>query len=136
MKPIIEKQAVMVIGSRFLEGGTGNTESIFRALGIHYFSFLLLMLTRQYFSDTTSGFRATNLQATNYLAENQPIDYPEIESILLLHRLGLKICEVPVRMFPRQTGKSSIHSFQSTYYAIKVSLALLIEMLRSTPKVN
>lgn len=42
---------------------------------------------------------------------------------------GFKVAEAPVIMRERQGGVSSIHSFKSVYYMIKVSLALIIDRL-------
>ena len=39
------------------------------------------------------------------------------------------MAEAPVIMRERQGGVSSIHSFKSVYYMIKVSLALIIDRL-------
>jgi len=130
LAPIISGEADMVVGSRFLEGGTGGTASVFRNAGVRYFSFLISRLTGNYLTDTTSGFRGTNKVAARILAQHQPSDYPEVESLLLLHRAGLRVCEVPVTIHARMSGRSSIDWFQSFYYAVKVSLAVLMEWLR------
>ena len=45
-------------------------------------------------------------------------------------RHKLRIIEVPVRMRDRETGESSITAFRSFYYAIKVTLALLVGIFR------
>ena len=42
---------------------------------------------------------------------------------------GFRVGEAPVIMRERQGGVSSIHSFKSAYYMIKVSLALIIDRL-------
>ena len=49
-------------------------------------------------------------------------------SLLLAASLaGFSVGEAPVIMKERQGGVSSIHSFKSAYYMIKVSLALIID---------
>ena len=65
-----------------------------------------------------------------------PHDYPEPEAVVMLHRAGLKIREVPVTMNPRLAGQSSITPLRSAYYMIKVILAILISLLRRAPALD
>jgi hypothetical protein len=55
---------------------------------------------------------------------------------VILHRAGLRICEIPVSMKPRQGGRSSITALRSGYYMIKVILAILIGLLRPVPHIK
>jgi hypothetical protein len=48
----------------------------------------------------------------------------------MVHANRLKLTEVPVRMFMRETGRSSITKSRSFYYMVKVSLALLAGLMR------
>jgi hypothetical protein len=84
-------------------------------------------------SDTTSGFRAVNRKALRLFAAQYPHDYPEVESIVLLSRHGLRMLEVPVEMRVRETGNSSITALRAAYYMIKVLLALFIGLFRRYP---
>lgn len=59
-----------------------------------------------------------------------PSDYPEVDAYILMHRLGAKCVEVPVRMYERAEGKSSITTFRSVYYMVKVTLSFLINCMR------
>ena len=79
--------------------------------------------------DVTSGFRATGPQLTAYFAEHYASDYPEPEAILAATLAGFRVGEAPVVMKERQGGVSSIRSFKSAYYMIKVSLSLIIDRL-------
>ena len=56
-------------------------------------------------------------------------DGPEPEAALAAILADFKVAEAPVIMRERQGGVSSIHSFKSVYYMIKVSLALIIDRL-------
>ena len=69
-------------------------------------------------------------------ARDYPHDYPEVEAVLMLHAHRLRMTEVPVRMRHRETGRSSITTMRSAYYMIKVSLALLVGLLRRRPVVD
>ncbi len=120
----------MVIGSRYVEE-TAYKSSLSRRMGMIFFSWLVLMLTGWKVKDTTSGFRAVNRKVIEYFADSYPTDYPEVDVLVRLHKKRFKLCEVPVEMLERQGGKSSITPFKSVYYMIKVSLALLINSMRS-----
>ena len=47
---------------------------------------------------------------------------------------GFAVEEVPVEMKERQGGVSSIQAFSSIYYMVKVSLALFIDRLTTSPR--
>lgn len=125
----------VIIGSRFLDNGDYGT-SLARRAGIFIISRLLTAITRQRVTDPTSGFAAFNRRAIRLFAQVYPHDYPEPEAIVLLHRSGLTMREIPVEMLSRQAGKSSITPTRSVYYMIKVTLAILINTLRRAPVVD
>ena len=56
-------------------------------------------------------------------------DYPEPEAIVSAVMYGGKILEIPVVMNERQGGISSIKFWNSIYYMIKVSLAIVIRRI-------
>jgi hypothetical protein len=126
----------MVCGSRFLDGASGYLAPISRRTGIHIFAFLLSRLVDQRVTDPTSGFRLYNRRAINLFARDYPHDYPEVEAVLMLHHHRLRMHEVPVRMFARGGGSSSITSGKSAYYMTKVLLALLVGLARARPNVE
>lgn len=122
----------MVCGSRFLRKGH-YPAPVSRRTGIHIFAFLLSRVVGQRVSDPTSGFRLYNRRAISLFARDYPHDYPEVEAVLMLHHHRLRMCEVPVRMFQRGGGASSINSGKSAYYMIKVLLAIMVGLLRRRP---
>jgi hypothetical protein len=87
-------------------------------------------------SDPTSGFRLYNRRAISLFAHDYPHDYPEVEAVLMLHFHRLKMQEVPVRMFQRGGGVSSITSGKSLYYMVKVLLAIFVGLVRKRPVVD
>src|SRR3954467_14850569 len=115
----------MVCGSRFLQDFK-YPAPISRRTGIHLFAFLLSRIVGQRVSDPTSGFRLYNRRAIGLFARDYPHDYPEVEAVLMLHHHRLTMREVPVLMYERGGGVSSIRSGKSIYYMIKVLLALLV----------
>jgi len=124
----------MVTGSRFLDPeGEGYQSSAARRVGIRIFSRVLSTITGQKVSDPTSGFRLTDRRGIELFANDYPIDYPEVEAIVLMHTHRLRSREVPVVMGPRLTGTSAISTPQSVYYMVKVLLAVFVAMFRARP---
>jgi glycosyltransferase involved in cell wall biosynthesis len=126
----------MVCGSRFMTNEHAYPAPISRRTGIHLFAFLLSRFVRQRVSDPTSGFRLYNRRAIELFARDYPHDYPEVEAVLMLHHHRLRMCEVPVRMFARDGGVSSIGAGKSAYYMLKVLLALFVGLARARPVVE
>jgi glycosyltransferase involved in cell wall biosynthesis len=126
----------MVCGSRFLHPERAYLAPISRRTGIHIFAFLLSRLVGQRVTDPTSGFRLYNRRAIDLFARDYPHDYPEVEAVLMLHHHRLRMQEVPVRMFARGGGASSITSGKSIYYMVKVLLAVFIGLARARPNVE
>jgi hypothetical protein len=126
----------MVCGSRFMTGERAYPAPISRRTGIHLFAFLLSRFIRERVSDPTSGFRLYNRRAIDLFARDYPHDYPEVEAVLMLHHHRLRMTEVPVRMYSRGGGVSSIGAGKSAYYMIKVLLALFVGLARARPVVD
>ena len=126
--PVLAGRLDMCIGSRFIKC-EGFQTSFMRRVGIRFLSWLIHILCGQRILDVTSGFRATGPQLTAYFAEHYASDYPEPEAILAATLAGFRVGEAPVVMKERQGGVSSIRSFKSAYYMIKVSLSLIIDRL-------
>ncbi|MCA0457879.1 MAG: glycosyltransferase family 2 protein [Chloroflexi bacterium] len=128
-------QADIVIGSRYIEN-RGYVASPMRRLGSVILARLISVIVRQRVTDPTSGFIVCNRHATQLCAQLYPHDYPEPESIVLLHRAGIRLLEMPVTMQPRIAGQSSITTLRSAYYMIKVILAILVDVLRPAPVIQ
>jgi glycosyltransferase involved in cell wall biosynthesis len=132
LEPILDGRADLAVGTRFAKGG-GYRGTRLRRVGIRIFASIVSLMVGQRVSDTTSGFRAVNRKALRLFAAQYPHDYPEVESIVLLSRHGLRMVEVPVQMRVRETGTSSITTLRAAYYMIKVLLALFIGLFRRYP---
>src|SRR3954451_10631709 len=127
----------MVVGSRFLVCEDGHwRSSLPRRTGIRLFAWLLSRVVGQRVTDPTSGFRMVDREGIELFARDYPHDYPEVEAVLLLHHHRLRSREVPVRMYERGGGRSSIRSGKSVYYMIKVLLALFVGLARRRPVVE
>lgn len=122
--PIIHNECSFVVGSRFMNENSLFYSTVLRRIGIKWLSFLLKGFGCD-IKDVTSGYRAADKAVTAYFAQYYPSDYPEPEVLVQLKKGGYKIKEVPVNMFERRNGNSSITWIKSVYYMIKVTLAIL-----------
>lgn len=130
-----ERQLDLCVGSRFLEGGQDNFRSTAtRRIGIRFFAILISWLSGVHVTDPTSGFRCAGPRAWNAFADRYPDDYPEPEALYWCARNNLKIGEIPVRMFERTAGVSSIKLTAGLYYMLKVTLAILVDRIRKQEK--
>lgn len=125
LEPIRNKEAEIVIGSRFIQG-KGFQSTVFRRAGIIFLSILIQCTCFVKIKDVTSGLRAVNQRFISIYAKDYPSDYPEPEAIVeaVMNR-GI-IREIPVVMRERGSGNSSINLAKSIYYMIKVTLAIIV----------
>jgi len=121
--------AQMVIGSRYLDG-TGEHTSRARGIGILFFRWFLGLILAKKVHDPTSGYVGVNRQALEVFARSFPLEYPEIEALVVLKRLLFRFEEVPVKMRPRMAGKSTITAMRSFYYVAHVLLGVLVNILK------
>jgi glycosyltransferase involved in cell wall biosynthesis len=129
LEPVLDGRADACIGSRFL-GETEYRGSIPRIFGIGFFRRLVNLFTGYRVTDPTSGFFAINRRLFGFYSVHYPSDYPEVDAYILMHRLKARAVEVPVRMYARAEGKSSITTFRAVYYMVKVTLSFLINCIR------
>jgi hypothetical protein len=125
-----EDEADVVVGSRFL-AKDGHYETPFaRSLGIHLFARLASLATGHLVTDPTSGFQVMRGEIAELFSRDLfPVDYPDADILILLHRTGYRVREVPVQMRP--SPGTSMHSTQSTpYYVYKMLLSILVTLLR------
>jgi glycosyltransferase involved in cell wall biosynthesis len=119
----------MVIGSRYLQGQKHYT-SPFRALGIAAFRTVLRPILGKQVYDPTSGFVGVNREALALFSRSFPLEYPEIEALVVLQRKAFRFEEVPCNVRPRQAGRSSITAVKSMYYIVHVLLGVFVNVLK------
>jgi glycosyltransferase involved in cell wall biosynthesis len=119
----------MVIGVRSKESG-GLQTHVVRKIGIHFFRMVLRPILGRQVSDPTSGFVAVNHRALTVFSRSFPLEYPEIETLVVLQRRQFRFEEVPCRMRRRMAGQSSITALKSVYYVIHVMLGVFVNILR------
>jgi hypothetical protein len=129
LQPIVSGQADLVVGSRFMQPSDYKAPAM-RRIGMRIFSFVLSCILESPITDTTSGFRAANKRIIDFFSRSYPQDYPEVEALVLVHKKGLRLAEVPVDMQERTGGRTSITTLQSVYYMVKVLLAVFIDLIK------
>ena len=128
VRPIIEGQADMVIGSRFITKEGFQTTGM-RRLGINFLKQVIRLCCGKKVNDVTSGYRATSKELTEFFSNQYAQDYPEPEAIIAAVLNHYRVEEIPVLMHERLGGESSINPVKSVYYMIKVTLAIIIYRL-------
>lgn len=123
----------VVSGSRFLNK-TGYKSPWLRRLGIKILEIINRVVVRQKITDCTSGFRAFNRSALEFLAQVYPEDYPEPEVLIVLKKNKFRIIEIPVIMRNRLGGQSSIRGLKSFHYMVKVILAIIMESVKGVKR--
>jgi glycosyltransferase involved in cell wall biosynthesis len=128
---IEDRRCDIVIGSRFLKNSK-QTTGLFKSMAIRLFRKIIKLMTGETITDPTSGYRCMNRAVFQYFTEDGfPIDYPDANTIIDLHRKGFKMAELPVTMQPNPDGRSMHRGIiKISHYFFNVFLAILITLLR------
>jgi glycosyltransferase involved in cell wall biosynthesis len=130
LAPVLAGEADVAIGSRFLGQAKYHIPGL-RRLGMRVFGSIASFVTRQRFSDPTSGYQALDRRAFEFLAQdNYPSDFPDADTIILLALAGFRVREVPVVMEARTAGTSMHSNLKAFYYVFKMLLSILMVLLR------
>jgi glycosyltransferase involved in cell wall biosynthesis len=130
LAPVVAGDADFALGSRFL-GVQSYAPTLARRLGMGFFRGLLRVATGLYVSDCTSGFQAFNRKVLDaFCRDTFPVDYPDADVLITLHKCGLRMCEIPVKMYAPE-GKSMHSGIKPVYYMFKMILSVFVTMLRS-----
>jgi glycosyltransferase involved in cell wall biosynthesis len=129
LEALKREKCEMVIGSRFVNG-QGPQFGAVRALGIVFFRAVLRPILGKSVRDPTSGFVGVNRTALGLFSRSFPLEYPEIEALVVLQRRRFRFVEVPCRFRPRRTGRSSITAVKSLYYMVHVLLGVFVNVLK------
>lgn len=120
----------LVLGSRFLNGDPPPL-TLGRRLGSTLFAWIVTKWTGSRITDPTSGFQALSRRVLREVVQDSfPEDFPDADVLITLHRAGLKLKEVPVRMYARQGGVSMHRGRMAAYYAYKMFLTLALLAVR------
>jgi glycosyltransferase involved in cell wall biosynthesis len=119
----------MVIGSRYLAGQADFT-SLSRGLGIILFRLVLRPVLGKWVLDPTSGYVGVNREALAVFSRSFPLEYPEIEALVVLKRKAFRFQEIPCEARPRRAGRSTITTVKSVYYILHVLLGVFVNILK------
>lgn len=120
----------VVVGSRFLDRDGHYRPSSARRVGMALFGRIASLVTRQHISDPTSGFQVMRADVARFFCTSvYPTDYPDADILILLNRSGFRVREVGVRMRAPE-GKSMHAGHRTPYYVYKMSLSILVTLLR------
>lgn len=120
--PLIDGKADCAIGSRYMPEAPDRDyrTPVARRIGMRFSTAILEFATGLRVHDTTSGFRALNRCAFEFFLQSYPVDHPEAEALLVLHRKGFRIQEVPIKMLGRRHGSSLFNLTRSALYPLRV----------------
>ena len=119
----------VVTGSRYL-GPNDYPIQPLRRFGAQIFSWVLYPILGRRITDPTSGFVAVNRRALEVFSRSFPLEYPEIEALVVLKRKALSFREVPIKMFPRYSGRSTINTRTAIYYMVRVLLGVFVNVIK------
>ena len=128
LKALEKGDCEMVIGSRFVDDN-GEHTNVLRAAGILFFRAVLRPILGRPVRDPTSGYVGVNRTALELFSATFPLEYPEIEALVVLQRKRFRFVEVPCRFRPRRSGRSTITVVKSLYYIIHVLLGVFVNVL-------
>lgn len=129
LSAVLTGQADLAVGSRYV-ADSGYRGAAARRMGSWMLAHWVRLMTGQMVHDPTSGFRVAGARVVALFAQEYPVDYPEVETLVLLERRGFRVREYPVKMRSRTAGQSSITPAKSIEYMIKVGLAVMIQRMR------
>jgi hypothetical protein len=138
LRAVQDDECDLAIGSRFLEPPASNDgdayiPSAMRSIGIRLFRRIVSLVTRQRFTDCTSGLYAANRAVIRQFALGPTnIDYPELENIVRTVRNGFRVKEYPVTMHRRIAGTSSITPVKTFFYVFNGVISIFAASLRAS----
>jgi glycosyltransferase involved in cell wall biosynthesis len=125
-----EGKVDVVIGSRFLREG-GYHVPLLRRMGMLLFGFIASRVSGQKITDPTSGYQALGRRVIEFYTRDAfPGDYPDADVLVMLHRAGLRVQEVPVAMRPNSNGRSMHSGLKPLYYIYKMLLSIALNLMR------
>jgi glycosyltransferase involved in cell wall biosynthesis len=129
------QDADVVIGARFAGRGEYTVKGP-RRWAMKLLSAVLSRIVGVPIKDPTSGFRLVNARALAIFAEHYPEEYlgDTVEALVIAHRAGLTISQVPVVMRLRETGTASQNPLRSAVYLMRVVVAVALALIRRLPK--
>lgn len=127
-----KKDVDLVIGSRFL-GVNPQMHFVFtKKIAVGFFITAIQLFGKKKLTDPTSGYKGMSRKLFTYYSEmgKFPNDFPDADIIIQTLRCGYRLDEISVMMRDRTEGESMHSGLKPIYYMIKVTLSILIVLLR------
>ena len=122
------KDADVVIGSRFADGGTAEGWPRRRRWTIRAMGLATRWMSGLDVMDVTSGFQAFRPEVVGVLAQQFDPQLTDANVLVRLSRCGFMVRECGVKMAPRKGGESMHGGLQSAIYAGKTLMAVSQEI--------
>jgi len=121
----------IVIGSRFAEADSNYSASVLRRIAMRWLATLISRICKTRLTDVTSGFRLTGGAAIDLFSRDYPVEYlgDTVESLVIAHKAGFSIKEVPVIMSQRETGAPSQNLIKSTWYLLRATIVVILSLI-------
>lgn len=121
----------IVIGSRFLQDNLYKP-GFLKIMAIRLFRLIVKIITGDKITDPTSGYQCMNRRVFSFFTDDSfPCDYPDANIIIILHRMGFNIVEMPVKMVANPEGRSMHRGvFNIMYYFFKIFLSIFVILIR------
>jgi glycosyltransferase involved in cell wall biosynthesis len=131
LDPILSGRADVAIGSRYLPSSVSYRVPVLRRAASFCMAQILSLLSKQPFTDSTSGFRCLNRKALGLLVgmKDFPEKTPDADLLLYLTMRGCRITELPVTMHADAGGDSMHGPLKSLLYVPHMCLSILGVML-------
>lgn len=128
------ESADVVVGARFAGRGSYQARGP-RRWAMRLLALVLTNVTGTRLTDPTSGFRVAGPRAIPVFAQHYPEEYlgDTVESLIIAHRVGLTIAQVPVEMRVRAAGNASQSPLRAAVYLARVAIAVLLGLVREVP---
>ena len=121
----------VVIGSRFF-AQSDYKAGFLKSLGVKLFGYIIWVITDKRITDPTSGYQCLKKKVFElFTRDTFPYDYPDANVIIMLHRSGFNVMEIPVEMIPNPDGRSMHRGiFNISYYIFKMFLSIFVTLIR------
>ncbi|MDH7489222.1 MAG: glycosyltransferase family 2 protein [Anaerolineae bacterium] len=132
----LDEGADVALGSRFLGRMEYNAGWV-RRTGMSVFRAIVRRVTRRPFTDPTSGYQALTREVMEFFArDNYPTDFPDADTLIVLHHAGFNVVEVPAIVRARISGTSMHAGWKPIYYVVKMLLSIFVVLLRKQTHTN
>jgi glycosyltransferase involved in cell wall biosynthesis len=113
IKPILEDEADMAVGSRLKGKMEEGAITRFNKVGNRFFNFLINSFFNGKITDSQSGYRALNRKAIESMNISSKGFEVETEMTIKALKQGLKVKEVPITYTKRKGTQTKLNSFKA-----------------------